>query len=60
MGVIGEYLGRVVEEVKRRPLFVIGTLHRHGKDYLIPSDFYRMELSDQRGFCCGEFAATRP
>jgi glycosyltransferase involved in cell wall biosynthesis len=28
MGVFGEYLGRVVQEVKRRPLFTIGKIHR--------------------------------
>lgn len=29
VGVVGEYVGRVYEEVKRRPLYVVGRLIRH-------------------------------
>jgi dolichol-phosphate mannosyltransferase len=47
LGVMGEYLGRVMEEVKRRPLFVIGALHKHGKDYALPAGFYQMNALGQ-------------
>jgi hypothetical protein len=32
LGVIGEYVGRVYEEAKARPLYVIGRLIRAGRD----------------------------
>ena len=38
LGVLGEYLGRVMEEVKHRPLYVIGTLRKSGKDHAIPAE----------------------
>jgi hypothetical protein len=43
LGVMGEYLGRRW----KRSLFVIGTLHKHGKEYVLPAEFYRMDTAEQ-------------
>lgn len=48
LGVLGDYLGRVMEEVKQRPLFVIGTLYKHGRNHVLPVDFWRMPVAEQR------------
>jgi dolichol-phosphate mannosyltransferase len=32
LGIIGEYLGRVYEEAKARPLYVVGRLIRNGRE----------------------------
>jgi dolichol-phosphate mannosyltransferase len=47
LGVIGEYLGRVVEEVKRRPLFTIGALRRDGVNHRLPSEFSALSALQQ-------------
>ena len=37
LGIIGEYLGRVYEEAKARPLYVVGRLIRNGREDSAPS-----------------------
>jgi glycosyltransferase involved in cell wall biosynthesis len=37
LGIIGEYLGRVYEEAKARPLYVVGRLIRNGREDPAPS-----------------------
>jgi len=37
LGIIGEYLGRVYEEAKARPLYVVGRLIRNGREHPAPS-----------------------
>jgi dolichol-phosphate mannosyltransferase len=32
VGILGEYIGRIYDEVKRRPLFLIREIHRSGRD----------------------------
>lgn len=47
LGVIGEYLGRLVEQAKHRPLFVIGALRKDGEDRMLPVDFCWLSPSER-------------
>jgi dolichol-phosphate mannosyltransferase len=31
IGILGEYLGRIYDEVKRRPLYIVNEQYRHGR-----------------------------
>ncbi len=41
LGIMGEYLGRLVEEAKGRPLFIINAIDRRGERYAPPVEFAR-------------------
>jgi len=42
LGIMGEYLGRLVQEGKGRPLFLIDSIHIDGTSRAVPLDFSRM------------------
>ena len=43
LGVFGEYLGRLVQETKGRPLFMIKAIHAGKRRHEVPCHFSRME-----------------
>lgn len=71
LGIMGEYLGRLVQEAKGRPLFLIDSLSIAGRSHYLPVDFWRMprhaqhtllsELAPKapREQACGQDAAGR-
>lgn len=48
IGIIGEYVGRLVQENKRRPMFMIESLLQGGRSLDIPSDFSDMDAVAKR------------
>jgi polyisoprenyl-phosphate glycosyltransferase len=48
LGIIGEYLGRLVQESKGRPLFLIDTVAIAGYSHTLPFDFWRMQGQGRR------------
>ncbi|MDE1995503.1 MAG: glycosyltransferase family 2 protein [Rhizobiaceae bacterium] len=48
IGIIGEYIGRLVQENKRRPMFMIESLVRNGTAAELSSDFSAMNAADKR------------
>ena len=47
LGIMGEYLGRLVEEAKGRPLFIINAIDRNGERYVPPVDFANLSVAEQ-------------
>ena len=47
LGIIGEYLGRLVQEAKGRPLFLINSLAVGGQSRPVPLEFSRMSRDAQ-------------
>jgi len=50
LGIIGEYLGRLVEEAKRRPLFLIRTIKIGSNVYSVPTSFSEFSTTDRLNF----------
>ncbi|ANM05042.1 glycosyltransferase family 2 protein [Rhizobium phaseoli] len=48
IGIIGEYLGRLVQESKKRPMFMIETILRGGEQAELPTAFSEMGAADKR------------
>ncbi|TWB55413.1 dolichol-phosphate mannosyltransferase [Rhizobium sp. ERR 922] len=48
IGIIGEYIGRLVQESKRRPMFMIESLLQGGRPLEIPSDFSDLDAAGKR------------
>ena len=42
LGIMGEYLGRLVQEAKGRPLFLIDSVTIGGRGHSLPLDFWRL------------------
>jgi glycosyltransferase involved in cell wall biosynthesis len=47
LGIIGEYLGRLVQETKGRPLFLIDSVVIRGRDHPLRFQFARLSPSEQ-------------
>ena len=47
LGIIGEYLGRLFQQSKGRPLFLIDEIRSHGRSYPIPLEFSRLPRAAQ-------------
>jgi polyisoprenyl-phosphate glycosyltransferase len=48
LGIVGEYLGRVFQEVKGRPLFLVDTLTTRGARFALPADFAQLHPTARR------------
>jgi glycosyltransferase involved in cell wall biosynthesis len=48
LGILGEYLGRLFQEIKGRPLFLIDTVRIDGDSYSLPADFSSLRPTDQK------------
>jgi dolichol-phosphate mannosyltransferase len=48
LGIIGEYLGRLVQESKGRPLFLIDSISAGGSSHPLPLQFSQMPRSAQQ------------
>lgn len=48
LGIMGEYLGRLVQESKGRPLFLIDSVSIAGRNHCMPADFWCMPHHTQQ------------
>jgi glycosyltransferase involved in cell wall biosynthesis len=48
LGIIGEYLGRLVQEAKGRPLFLINSISAGGRSHALPLQFSQMPRNVQK------------
>ena len=56
LGLIGDYIARIYEELKGRPLYIVRSLHNLSPDAL-PADLSRASVcveSETPGLICGE------
>jgi glycosyltransferase involved in cell wall biosynthesis len=50
LGIFGEYLGRLVQETKNRPLFLVAGVRRGQQFHSVPIEFSRLPPSEQQAF----------
>jgi dolichol-phosphate mannosyltransferase len=60
LGIIGEYLGRLVQESKGRPLFLIDAITAGGRSHALPAQFSQMPRSVQESLLELVAAAASP
>jgi len=53
LGIMGEYLGRLVQEAKGRPLFLIDSVTVAGRNHNLPFDFWRMPHHHRQAMLSG-------
>ncbi|MBX4997388.1 glycosyltransferase family 2 protein [Rhizobium lentis] len=60
IGIIGEYLGRLVQESKRRPMFMIETILHGGDQAELPPAFSEMSAGDKRAALDAALGSNEP
>jgi dolichol-phosphate mannosyltransferase len=63
LGIMGEYIGRLVQESRKRPLFLVDSLVIRGRNHLLPLEFSQLPrreqvaiLTEQHAVSCTEQA----
>ncbi|MBY5538897.1 glycosyltransferase family 2 protein [Rhizobium leguminosarum] len=60
IGIIGEYLGRLVQESKKRPMFMVETIVRGSEHAELSIAFSEMSASDKRAALDAAFGSEEP